>query len=708
MQNSIRFLEQVFENLAQLRELVGDDWPKFKKTLLALLEEIVSTEDDKSLVLRVNRVFRSFRGTHAETHIKTLLAKSLEGIERSDLPNGVRQHLSRALEEDREHCGRVEGNGRKEDLVAIARDLIEAIALTSDDVISPTVDSLANDVNSVTSYPHIIGDDHGYVDTAYRLDVKLSDQPQQEGPHLSAPGLAVLVEPGKAIVKVQIRLVAPDFGLDETHNADGWTREVNFYPEARASGACTFVLRPRDRMEARYFSTLRVHFLLDGQLLGYAVRRVEVLSNEAVAPTLLGAFPPVPGYPLDERGVTRSPPVLTPVAVRTDLPPVDFTITISEVDPQQLLWQIDSPHLAATDVGAEPLLTRNLGAEEFVRQYLAPFGMPGEWPEDHMDTDGNLKPLSVNALYSNLLMLRNCAPRRFWMLYETALGRYTSTGAESEAFSILLITADTHIPWELMPVSEKVVDDAMPLLLGSAHRVGRWLLETGTSVPDARLDLKGFVVAAPTYDESPLPQAQQERQFLSTKFQAFELPDNANDFIKFMRTGAPTEGAGILHFAGHGDCCTDAIRRNWLVLTNRTALYDINSASTDLGNQLGKLRPVFAFFNACNVGRAAKGPLGSNGGWGRALLGQRYRGYVGPLWSVYDRHARDIAETFYTLAISEQRPLGEVMQRIRAKFSSNNRLFTYLAYLYLGHPLAKLEYEPFDGVTAHGTTTSSP
>jgi hypothetical protein len=35
------------------------------------------------------------------------------------------------------------------------------------------------------------------------------------------------------------------------------------------------------------------------------------------------------------------------------------------------------------------------------------------------------------------------------------------------------------------------------------------------------------------------------------------------------------------------------------------------------------------------------------------------------------------------------------MRQIRAKFSADNRLFTYLAYLYLGHPLAKITYQPF-------------
>lgn len=247
-----------------------------------------------------------------------------------------------------------------------------------------------------------------------------------------------------------------------------------------------------------------------------------------------------------------------------------------------------------------------------------------------------------------------------------------------------------------MPISEEVIEEKMPPVLGSAHRVGRWLLEVGIPIPERTLALHGLSVAAPTYEEAPLLQAQREKEFIEQRYHPYVLPDDANAFITFMQTGQPRKGTGILHFAGHGDCCTDLMRQNWLVLTNRDALYDIASASTDLGNRLGKLCPTVAFFNACNVGRSAPGPLGSNGGWGRALLSQQYKGYIGPLWSVYDEHASDICQMFYALALDEHLPLGEVMRRIRTRFIEDNRLFTYLAYLYLGHPLATITYTPFE------------
>lgn len=586
-----------------------------------------------------------------------------------------------------------EQNG-SEELKFTARELARAIS-SEPEPTPPEQPPPAS--QTVTTHPNLLGDDYAYLGNPYHLVVKLSDQPQPGGPSLSAPELKIPVEDGEVVKRILVKLTAPDFDLDPSETAHGWMRELEFYPRAAASNAITFILRPQDRFEERYFSALRVQFVLNGQVLGQAARRLEVLRDDTTIGTPLSAFPPAPGYPLDERGERRLAPIPTPVTYRPDQQPAHFTVTLSEAaNGDRLLWEIVSPYLSPRDFPEGEYYSRNLGAEEFVKHYLAPFGMPGTWPEDHMDQHGHLKRLSIRNLYSHLRTLRSSAPPQFWTLYALALERHRTQGGTPEDFTLLFITADTHVPWELMPVSKEVVDGKIPPLLGSAHRVGRWLLEVGTPRPETTLALHGLSVAAPTYRESPLPQAQKEKEFIEQRYRAHVLRDDADAFITFMETGQPSDGTGILHFAGHGDCCTDERRLNWLVLTNREALYDIASASTDLGNRLGKLRPTVAFFNACNVGRAAPGPLGSNGGWGRALLNQQYKGYIGPLWSVYDEHARDICQMFYTLALDERLPLGEVMRRIRTRFTEDNRLFTYLAYLYLGHPLATITYTPFE------------
>lgn len=389
---------------------------------------------------------------------------------------------------------------------------------------------------------------------------------------------------------------------------------------------------------------------------------------------------------------------------------VHLIVTIEEdpVDSHKLRWLFASAYWPAADLpaGSSP----NLGAQEFVKTYLAPFGMPGHWSNPHMDDQGRLKPRSIPTLLGNLIQLRKHAPPQFWTAYQQVLQTHQAQGHSPETLTLLFRTSDTHIPWELMPISEEVEEDKIPLLLGNAHRVGRWLIALETPMPEINLNLRGFALVAPIYVQHPLPEAQEERHFIEQRYHPYPIIETPEQFRTFMLDGQPTGGTGILHFTGHGDCCTDEIRGNWLVLSDADDgdWYDIHAASNDLGNRLGKLRPTLAFFNTTNVGRTAPGPVGSNGGWGRALLQQQYKGYIGPLWGIHDKHARDVAQTFYTLAIDSGLPLGEVMRQIRAKFAEDNRLFTYLAYLYLGHPLAKITYTPFDEVLDQEKRIPSP
>ncbi len=706
MTESLIFLQALLDHLDHLEELLEEDWPVFQQRLQNCLDRMAETEDETALLLWVDEISGlAGRDSLAASLIRTLFrqaqAEAAAVLERTMVAGGPSTESKELSGEisftlptqppDDPSPGSDAPTGRA-DILAFAANLSQALR-TDEAVSSPPAGQ------RIQTYPNLQGDDYAYLKRPYQLLVKLSDQLQAgTGDHISVPELEVPVEPGQAVKQLQVKLRAPDFELAPTESDQGWLRPLNFYVEAAASGMVTFTLLAQDRFAERYFAGLKLQFLADGQILGEASRRMEVLQAETVSPTPLNAFPPAPGYPLDEKGEVRLPAIPTPVTFTDDSAAVHLTVTIEEGQtPDQLLWDIVSPYLEQADYPPDPYLSRNLGAEEFVKEYLAPFGMPGDWPEDHMDMEGHLKRLSVNMLFSNLITLRRSAPVPFWQLYDLALARHLAGGGTPEAFTILFRTADTHIPWELMPVSEAVQDGKMAPLLGSAHCVGRWLLEVGHPMPDARLDLHGFTLATPTYSDDSLLEAQAEKTFLQATFGPRTLADDAETFINFMVDGQPTNGTGILHFAGHGDCCTDTMRRNWLVLTNRQALYDINNAGTDLGNRLGKLGPTLAFFNACNVGRAAKGPLGSNGGWGRALLHQQYKSYIGPLWSVYDKHARDISQTFYTLALKQGLPLGEVMRQIRDKFRTDNRLFTYLAYLYLGHPLAQIKYTPFEG-----------
>jgi len=702
MLRNIIFIKALADHFDEIETLLGDDWILFRKKLSQLLDALANEQDSEKISARVNMIYRALCDTSAKNLVSKLFQQAVDK-EKLDRP-GTRETRHAYPTIEIMHLeglgiprGTVNSNSHDANNIRnLAKDINSKIVEQREGVgPEPDVRPATDKAQSVSTFPNLLGDDYSYLNQPYRIKIKLSDQAQPGGAHISAPGIEIPVKAGEIVKKIQVSLSAADFDLDPSESARGWTRDIDFYPSAAASSCVEFTLCPQDRFEQRYFSLLSVQFTSGGQVLGHAIRRIEVLKDNAIIGTPLKDFPPVPGYPLDERGEKIVEPVATPVVFRPDEPDVHLTVTISETENREKFqWQIVSPFLENNDFSAGEYLSSNLGVQEFVREYLAPFGMPGNWPEDHMDNDGCLKDASVNILLSHLLTLRHSVPKQFWTLYKLALDRFKEQGGNPQDFSILFITADTHIPWELMPLSDNF-DDEPVSLLGTDHQVGRWLLGTGKPIPDSKLDLHGLSLLAPIYEHATLQQAQLEKDFISDHYHPYVLPDEPEEFLNFMKTGEPTGGTGILHFAGHGDCCTDKLRRNWLVLSNGQSFYDINSAGLDRGNKLGKLHPVLAFFNACNVGRAAAGPLGSNGGWGRALLNQQYKGYIGPLWSVYDLHARDICEMFYTMALDESLSLGEVMRRIRHRFTENNQLFTYLAYLYLGHPLAKITYTPF-------------
>lgn len=717
MTESLLFIQALLAHLDRLQELLGDQWPDFEARLHQLLADLDRAETDERVLMMVDEILEFGLSSPAADLVRSLFSQA--AAEAGSLDSTTRSvHMTDPTSgEVREVEVRPEGEivakgvsvsraevitaGQK---LAQALQAHQALNFPASTVGSTDTSLLLQMTRRVKTFANLQGEDYAYLNQPYYLTVKLSDQPQQtRGPHISTPALEVPVEAGEVVKKIQVKLYAPDFELIPAERDLGWLRELTFYIEAGASSAVTFTLLAQNRFEIRYFAALKVQFLVQGEVIGEAFQRVEVLQDETIEKMPVNAFPKAPGYPLDERGQVRLDPVPTAIYYQESVEPVHLTITIGEnQDTNHLIWDIVSPYLTEVDFPPGPYLSRHLGTEEFVKTYLAPFGMPGNWPEDHMDMEGHLKPGSIPILFQNLIELRRNAPPQFWKLYDIAIQRHRAAHQAAETFTILFRTADTHIPWELIPVSEEVQHNKMPPLLGTEHRVGRWLLEVGTPVPELSLDLHGFTLTVPTYANDPLPEAQAERAFLEERYAPYILDDDPAAFFTFMQSGQPTGGTGILHYAGHGDCCTDPLKGNWLILTNKQAFYDARSASNDLGNKLGKLKPTLAFFNACNVGRAAPGPLGSNGGWGRALLRQQYRGYIGPLWSVYDKHARDISQTFYTLALDQGLPLGEVMRQIRAKFAEDNRLFTYLAYLYLGHPVAKISYRPFEGVFSHG------
>jgi hypothetical protein len=80
MQSQVVFLHSLGWHLDRLQALLGDRWPEVKAKLDKLLIELVEEEDERTLPARVNRIYRVFEGTPAESFVRALF-REIGGLE---------------------------------------------------------------------------------------------------------------------------------------------------------------------------------------------------------------------------------------------------------------------------------------------------------------------------------------------------------------------------------------------------------------------------------------------------------------------------------------------------------------------------------------------------------------------------------------------------------------------------------------------------
>ena len=77
MDGNFAFLSGLLWHLDQLAALAGPRWPAVRTELQRLLADVIAEKSARLLPLRVNRVFRAFSGTPAESFVQALLAQSM-------------------------------------------------------------------------------------------------------------------------------------------------------------------------------------------------------------------------------------------------------------------------------------------------------------------------------------------------------------------------------------------------------------------------------------------------------------------------------------------------------------------------------------------------------------------------------------------------------------------------------------------------------
>ncbi len=418
--------------------------------------------------------------------------------------------------------------------------------------------------------------------------------------------------------------------------------------------------------------TLRVinaTYEIGGQVVGAAFRPVVVISN----PDVEAPAPPRPGS-LD-------------VAIPTGEVPPDLTVVLHEGEEPGRLWLVMGTPYAddvplpdekiAVDVGGD--------AREYARLLIdymnALEGKPGLW----------------DALVGKGRLLAEQLPNVFWTTLRDVADRVRTAGDHWPP-TLLLLSDEPYIPWELTAMASELFDHDAPPFLGAQVSMGRWVLKRAQLPPPHELEASEIAVVTGDYSSIPgwpvLKAADGERTELEARYGAVSVDANYAD-VRAVINGTPPRD--VLHMAIHGKYDEHSVA-NGLILADRTVLDSDKVRGLDMTG-----RP-FVFLNACQVGTGSE-VLGDYSGIAAEFLNAGASGVIAPLWSVQDDIAKSVALTFYERVFAGS-SVGEAVRAARAGFlpptdppadadatgprPGGAPSATFMAYQYFGHPDLRL------------------
>ena len=457
----------------------------------------------------------------------------------------------------------------------------------------------------------------------------------------------------------------------------GWRRtldvEVANPYAARCSVKLTALRLPAEEDDPSV-SLLTVHYSYKGVPCGVAVRRIAIQRRAGARVAAVPADTTTVTSPVvvDAAAVANRPDVVIRIAPRDDTDSGRYLLTF---DP--------SPDLAFP---AEPIpLTLGKDPASFARGFI------------NEVTQNEGQPSLDNAMRGQGVHVADKIPANVWQALRDA---WTAVQARTGRIpTLLLMSAEAHVPWELARFPEPVPDKTRPPFLAAQFAMARWILSPNVAPsPSLKHDVDHIAVVIGEYGKfGRLPNlkfAQDEKTFLETSYKDDTIALTASNLEltqlmagQIPTAGGPARSAEIVHFACHGDVTGTNPPAAVLYLSDGKTF----SSTLFLDSDLGRASKPFLFLNACKVG-AAITQLGDYAGFAGDCLRAGFSGVLAPLWSVEDGIAHGIAEEFYkaTLpAAGEAKPVAEVLTGIRARYAADPvtaRHSTYLAYVFYGHP----------------------
>lgn len=266
---------------------------------------------------------------------------------------------------------------------------------------------------------------------------------------------------------------------------------------------------------------------------------------------------------------------------------------------------------------------------------------------------------------------------------------YAKERGEWQGSTLLIVSDEPHIPWELVWPYAREWEDDDPWCVTT--RLTRWLRRdaqgNGHDAPPPLLPLTAVACLAPT--DSGLPAAQRERNFLRSLISQYDLADASPELPTRSAVFDLLEAGGYdwLHVAAHGTFypeTPDSDSAIWL--QDKRPLTPGAIVGRAIEQHIWERRPAFVF-NACHSGRQ-EWALTRLGGWANRLVSAGAGLFLAPLWTVSDSTALTFARSLYGELLAGS-PVGDAVRAARhaARQAGDP---TWLAYSVYAHPNARL------------------
>ncbi len=481
------------------------------------------------------------------------------------------------------------------------------------------------------------------------LEVGLSQAPAAgvAGPPLALPPVAI--EP----YIVDVRIAAPGFTFPrrELQRRQLAVSAADPFPVVNVR------LVPKHPQADTLDRTITAEYSINGERLGDAIRSIRVLRASDLRSR--------PAADRVEAGVNVLAPTGEEVA--------DLTVTVRTSDRQGWVdWSFESPHADVVTPNVVPLSSNIGDAAAYIRNQVQQI--------DAAEGAGGV----FNDVLALAHRVAQSMPSDVWKAMRAVA---TKKGAPP---TILLVTQEAHVPWELAKVDPPLVaGSGLPPFLAAQARIGRWVQAVAeidgrtrpSPNPPRRKDVASLGVVWGSYAKtswSSLTHAAKEARELMKVYGAEAIKPTNKAMYDLLR-GVPP--ADLLHFAVHGRYNPqNPGAESGIILTDGNSLHANEIAARELAS-----KPV-VFLNACQLA-AGQLELGAYSGVAAAFVEAGASAVVAPLWKVDDEIARTIALTFYERAARGD-TLSEILRSAREAFvdAYETTSATWMAYQLFGHP----------------------